>query len=1001
MLLDIKSEISKIKPTSAFIIITGDIAYEGKDKKSYTDFIKYINSELTEIGFPVQCRICVPGNHDVDTTAIVNNLITYDGILSLNLNEQQFNDFAERPNSIFEDKFKNYCEFETEFATFTTCNKSILGQGWDLGNDISIYCLNSAYFSSGGTKDHNGKILADEGKLNISTRQLINWVHSCKSRWKILIMHHPVSSLSDWSQRELNTILHKDFNLFLHGHAHNAEHHFEIHTNGSLVSCQAPALFTDKSGELGYAIVSVSPVKGVTEIRYRQWAKRHHSFNSGSLFSGTDDGVIPIGEVVTKSDKSIALSIQSIDPIDRILTDRLEKALITFSSQPAVWIEPRLFEKQESQTDREPDSAIDINLLITKPESTFIFAPPQFGLTSLANHLIREAWRSSNQDFWLYLDLNEPLQHSRDIDRKINSELKLFGLSIDKINCFVIDSFDINDKSHLKVSEYLFSKFTNIPQIIMQSIDNKNIFKQDDSNPWYSKFKGLYLWSLNRSSLRGLINQYNGVRHIADEDLLTTRIVSDLDALNIHRTPLNCITLLKASEFEFEESPVNRTEVLKRVLSLLFNSNEIPTYKSKPDLKDCEFVLGYFCEHIIVNNAYQFSREHFIDLTNVFCSTKLIDLEVQVLFDVLYDNNIIIKRNDYFCFKFRYWIFYFAAQRMHQDRAFADYILNDKQYALFPEIMEFYTGIDRQRENALKLLIRDLKSSINTVNDKSGFPSDFNPYNFAKWKPSESSAARMNDEIVNGIRESNLPAKIKDQIADKYYDKKKPYNQDVREILSEHSFVMMAQCMTAASKALRNSDYVDPVIKKELLDEILKCWIQVSNILLILIPILSEHGHASFGGAGFVLSDDFGDTFEKRVQTLMLEIPQNIINWYQDDLFSQKMGPLLGQQLKIESNDLAKHFLVMLHIYNRPRGWRSVVENYISDIHKNSFYLYNTYKTLRGQYRYSYASPRSIESLGYLIKKAAAKHNTGIDNPGIKIINKVPDSIMPTREILD
>jgi hypothetical protein len=76
--------------------------------------------------------------------------------------------------------------------------------------------------------------------------------------------------------------------------------------------------------------------------------------------------------------------------------------------------------------------------------------------------------------------------------------------------------------------------------------------------------------------------------------------------LNLHRTPLNCLTLLKVSEIDFDESPVNRSEMIKRVLFLLFNIDDVPTYKTRPDLKDCEYVLGYFCEHLIRDGAYSF-----------------------------------------------------------------------------------------------------------------------------------------------------------------------------------------------------------------------------------------------------------------------------------------------------------------------------------------------------------------------------------------------------------
>lgn len=108
-------------------------------------------------------------------------------------------------------------------------------------------------------------------------------------------------------------------------------------------------------------------------------------------------------------------------------------------------------------------------------------------------------------------------------------------------------------------------------------------------------FNVLHLLALPRTQIRKVVCEYNKSKDIGEEDIVLSKVVTDLDTLNIHRTPLNCITLLKVSEKHFDESPVNRTNMLEMVLFVLFNLEGIPTYKTKPDLKDCEYVLGCFC----------------------------------------------------------------------------------------------------------------------------------------------------------------------------------------------------------------------------------------------------------------------------------------------------------------------------------------------------------------------------------------------------------------------
>jgi hypothetical protein len=336
---------------------------------------------------------------------------------------------------------------------------------------------------------------------------------------------------------------------------------------------------------------------------------------------------------------------------------------------------------------------------------------------------------------------------------------------------------------------------------------------------------------------------------------------------------------------------------------------------------------------------------------------------------------------------------------MHHDESFASFIFEDMRYALYPEVIEFYTGIDRRREDALRILINDLRIASDKVKDRLGFPEELNPYKFARWRPSVPMLEQMHKELTSGVLASNLPASIKDRYADRTYDRSRPYYQDIRAILSEYSFIYMMRTMRAGAKALRNSDYVDPDIRRQLLQEIMTCWEQASKVLFVLVPLLTVNGNAKFEGALFVLDDNFSKELEVRFNEILFQIPQNVVSWCEDDLFSQKLGPLLIDQLVREDAPIKKHELMLLLIKQRPRGWKTQVQQYIASAHENSFYLMDVYKFLRSQYRYSYASPNSLRDMQYLIKMAVAKHETGKKMPGVKLIGKVSDKVIPPRNV--
>src|SRR5690606_32929626 len=153
-----------------------------------------------------------------------------------------------------------------------------------------------------------------------------------------------------------------------------------------------------------------------------------------------------------------------------------------------------------------------------------------------------------------------------------------------------------------------------------------------------------------------------------------------IDKLNLHRTPFYCLTLLKATEDSNNENPINRTDLIHKVLDVLFNKDKVPSYKSVPDLKDCEFVLGYFCENLFLSCKYLFTREHFLEYIGQCCKKSRIKLDSNMLFDVLYTNNLLKKESNYFKFKFKFLLLYFASVRMYIDDSFRKYVFDNKIY---------------------------------------------------------------------------------------------------------------------------------------------------------------------------------------------------------------------------------------------------------------------------------------------------------------------------------
>ncbi|AHZ73268.1 MULTISPECIES: hypothetical protein [Pseudomonadaceae] len=333
---------------------------------------------------------------------------------------------------------------------------------------------------------------------------------------------------------------------------------------------------------------------------------------------------------------------------------------------------------------------------------------------------------------------------------------------------------------------------------------------------------------------------------------------------------------------------------------------------------------------------------------------------------------------------------------MYASKEFHDYIIGQKNYASFPEIIEFYTGIDRDRGDLLEKLTDDLSSACDLVDQKTGLPAELNPLASIEWSPSAESIAIAKEAVSENISNSNLPDTLKDDHADKNYNQLRPYDQRIQYIIEEYSLSGLIQKIKASSRALRNSDYVDPDIKRLLLKQITRGWKQVSQILFALTPLLASQGKVAFEGQGFILEDGFGDTVEERVKKIFLANPYNVVRMFTGDLYSNKIAPLLYDCIDSESDQLIRHNLILMVVNERPAHWKSNVESYISSIPKNSFYLYNLVGTLSNRYKYDFASSAELGEIKHLLKSGYAKHEFG-KKPSLVEIGKISNNVIPKR----
>ncbi|MEN9285744.1 MAG: hypothetical protein RLZZ179_3237 [Verrucomicrobiota bacterium] len=978
-----------------YLLFSGDLVLAAGDKEQYGAFYSEFSNRLDALGLPHARRICVPGNHDVSQDEVRSVQTLQLGLLSQIRDETHFNnELLAHEKTIFSGKFRPYTEAEMKFAQYSCCSNTIGGHGWELDGGLGIYCLNTALCSFGGVKDSEGRSISDKGRLMIDTRSLNQWLANSKVNGRVLVMHHPLDWLNEWSRAELEKIIADEFLTVFCGHVHEQDVMFSSHGAGGCVQCIAPPLFTRKSNPLGYGFVIVDRDAQTVEVAYRQWTPKR-TFVKGTSLANDDSGRVGFS---TRQARFVFTEV--LPPLPRtaetlpVLEREFEKASTCYSSKERLWVDRDLADRAETDPNRDAAVMSTPFDVVSDLRDCVIRAPRQFGLTCLGSFIALEYYRKFGPNkVALMLDAATISAHRQGVLQSISARCDELNIKAGAIAGFILDNCH-GDKASRKIVGVIRLEFPNVPILILQGVDDCVQIANAITVEGTETFEPLYLWALTRSRIRELVTRYIDGMDL-DEVLVTKKVIEDIDSLNIHRSPLNCLLMLKLAEQAFDESPVNRTEVIGRVLTLLFvQFDKIPKYSTRPDLKDCEYALGYFCEELMRSGNPSFKKEDFYSTAYKYCKKQFLDLDIDVLFAFLVMENIFVQRGIVFEFRFSYWLHFFAAHRMHHDVQFAQFILEEKRYSAYPEVLEFYAGIDRRRSDAVAKLTEDLREINRGFLQRTGIEENFNPFESARWAPDEKALAALEQEVKDGMAGTSLPSAVKDFVADRGYNRARPYAQELAQFIETSSLQQLMQATKGVGRALRNSDYVSPDAKAALLSEVMNSWTRICQILAVLSPVLADRRSATFEDIWFVLDRGFDqETHSQRWEALMNAICNNVVSWFQEDLFSKKMGPLFVNHMRANQGTLSAFLLLLVMIRQKPSGWEKEVERFIVSENKNSFYLNRTFSALRSEFRLAFTTERNRQELRRLAAMAIAKHQTGAKHPNLKLVKKATEAI--------
>lgn len=107
-------------------------------------------------------------------------------------------------------------------------------------------------------------------------------------------------------------------------------------------------------------------------------------------------------------------------------------------------------------------------------------------------------------------------------------------------------------------------------------------------------------------------------------------------------------------------------------------------------------------------------------------------------------------------------------------------------------------------------------------------------------------------------------------------------------------------------------------------------------------PALAKDGVARYDGFSLKLTEGFDklkDDPKRLLLAIIAAIPENLVLWYKDNIYSSKLAQLIFDKIASEGNSVIKHLLICIIIHEQPDSWNDVVRKYMSELDKHSFSL--------------------------------------------------------------
>lgn len=933
------------------LLFTGDLVQAaGIDR--HDDAYDFMLSRVSNaVGLSDERVFIAPGNHDVETNVVDENLDAHKKWR--NSTNEELNAHYDQGHfkEIISNKFKSYIELETYLGSNSKVYSNDFGSVHRIPDiNIDILTFNTAAFSKGGSKNLD----KDEGEMAIPEFAIIELTDRLSTNFCISVTHHPLQSMNEMTCRHLRQAIQSKSNIHLFGHMHDPNIENIQAINGSVHSSQSAAIFTNRTEyHCGYSIISYSRSAKTAETVLRKYYPERSVFDAdigrvnGGVFYPTEESRNYWRQQVSPFDgQDLKNHIKEVGPVEIFLNNQSAESerevMDQFVAPPIV---RQFFQSQPEDTQYNKNNQVDIDEIITDRSNEIIIAAPEHGRTIFLRHIQVKMCEKQGElpNLPIFIEFNDIKTNISSVIRLIRSNAISLptGLSHESLMevghiTILIDDVDFSSTQKMRLLKELMAKYPKCRYIL--SAPKKDILSAGNialpELPLH--FGTLEICALGRKEMRKLVKKLNPE---ANQEILLEKLHTEFTQMNLPFTAANGTILMDIYGSFPDFKAINRSVVIEQFIDAsLRKAAEDQVRRETFDFNNKTSLLASVASWMSFKNNYKPNYEDLRKYVHDYLDELGLTASVDDLLQEFFAARIIVRRSEgRITFRYRSVLEYFISIQMTIDPTYKDWVLEEDRYLQYVNEIQFYAGKMRSDINLINLIserfIEIMKEAKNELPEFDlekiaalSLPSGSN----------ESSIESIADQLdMPPMSEEERDQEIEADLPKDVEDRQEVFRPQIADLGAK-----LLVSMALYSGTLKNLETIKDIDKRYHLSLILRGWSFFLGISLYIVPELAKKRKYKLNGVNYTVNAPLSMPNNDLSRLIALSLPTGISLLIKTSLGTEKLERQLCLPTVNEKSDplVYDFFRVSLISDLRLRGTTPAIHEFLELSRKSDYF---------------------------------------------------------------